>query len=93
MGYLYWYFKLLIENLLPNIFLGKKEELEALQGELNGSRQQLQLVEQVSSGEPCTDFHTVTDGSHFSQLRVRPVCHRAQNEPLVNKGSFRALFC
>lgn len=31
----------------PNTFLGKKEELEALKGELNDSRQQLQLVEKV----------------------------------------------
>uniref|UniRef100_A0A8C3K3K7 Centriolin n=1 Tax=Calidris pygmaea TaxID=425635 RepID=A0A8C3K3K7_9CHAR len=40
---IYSYFKLLIENLPPNIFLEKKEELETLKGELNDSRQQLQL--------------------------------------------------
>lgn len=52
MIYLYRYFKLLMEkSLLPNIFLEKKEELETLKGELNDSRQQLQLVEQVSFGE------------------------------------------
>lgn len=45
---MYWHFKVLVDHVLaPNPFLGKKEELEALKGELNGSRQQLHLVAQV----------------------------------------------
>jgi len=58
---------------LPNIFLEKKEELETLKGELNDSRQQLQLVEQVSFGEICIYCPGVSrllhrnEGSHFSQ--------------------------
>lgn len=69
MVYLYWYFKLLIAKYF---FLEKKEELEALKGELHDSRQQLQLVQQVGSGELRTDFRTATDGRRFSHLRVRP---------------------
>lgn len=56
---MYWHFKVLVDHVLaPNPFLGKKEELEALKGELNGSRQQLHLVAQVGFGGTCPYGHS-----------------------------------
>ncbi|PKU37454.1 centriolin isoform x1 [Limosa lapponica baueri] len=82
---IYRYFKLLIENLSPNIFVEKKEELETLKGELNDSRQQLQLVEQDLKNNTRRQDELLREQAALKEdilqyLRKRKDCHERQKK-------------